>query len=940
MVENMPRSKYQVIAALFDIKPVNDAGEINVEKISNVEPLLNLGRKLRIGKTGIAVLKNRVQDARLGFAKDQKSSILYSANQKPAKNQNKTAPTEAATFVTNSVGAARSALIPDRHLKYSLSQPELKSSESVDNQKPRFNRAFDSVEDRGCELEKYLNEDIAPEVELASFGVEVVESNAKYEEPEENYDDILRQINQKIVPVNDSVPMGEPKKRDITDWWQAKQKYQVSSIKPEKPSGPRAFTGYPVPETKKENPKLKIKFRIPKFKIPKLKLQATSYKLRIPNFSTKKLIIAGLALIVFGLFTEYGFSVKNEIVLNGNSAVANLESAGENIKKLDFNAASNNFSQAYSDFAEAGDDLNFMGATMSSLIADLPGGTKLKSAKKLVEAGKLMADAGQAMSQAIEELAKTNLILLPTLTTSDGSRTSDVRIGSNASIGGISKNLRQALTLSQKNIKEAGKLLADVNADSLPEDKRAGLEEFNSKLPEFEKLITDAVDYSKFLEDFIGTAGTKKYLLLFQNPAELRPTGGFPGSYGIVVFKDGRLQDFRVDDVYNLDGQLKELYVPPLQLQHITPNWGMRDANWFVDFPVSARKMSEFYKKESGEDVDGVITFSPQIISKILEITGPIRMDKYGVTLNSENFAQTIQEEIEYKADRNQPKKILVDLAPLMLEKIYSADSDTWMKIFNILVSSVDGKDILMYFRDLKLQDFSVTKGFSGQVNQTKGDYLMVTLTNVKGSKTDTVIDSELKVDSIFEGDDVRHRLVLTRTHNGGGTKFGFFNKQNPAYVRVLVPEDAQFLGISGNSRPNFQPLLDYSKTDLHTGQAGFKRDEDLVRFEEKSNYDSETGVTTYEEAGKREYGFWMLLNPGETKAIELEYRVPGKAAGGEHEFFMQRQPGLEFKKFTLNLISGAEEIGQSSLELKKGDGRYTFSGKLDRDLPVKVIFK
>ncbi|MBI2064363.1 MAG: hypothetical protein HYT66_01490 [Candidatus Yanofskybacteria bacterium] len=98
--------------------------------------------------------------------------------------------------------------------------------------------------------------------------------------------------------------------------------------------------------------------------------------------------------------------------------------------------------------------------------------------------------------------------------------------------------------------------------------------------------------------------------------------------------------------------------------------------------------------------------------------------------------------------------------------------------------------------------------------------------------------------------------------------------------------------------------------------------------------------MTIYEEAGKREYGFWMLLDPGETKAVELEYRVSGKAAGGEYEFYMQKQPGLEFKKFDLNFISGTMEIDQASVELKKNRGSYTFSGKLDRDLPVKVIFK
>lgn len=829
----MPKTKYKVISALFDIKPVRETGEINIEKISSVEPVLNLGRKLRIGKTGNPTLRGKKQ----------------------YKHK-----------------------VPHYH------DPDLET---------------DKVEsDDAGDFEKYLNEEINSRAELAAIGVEVHDNPAEpvqeeevfKESPPENFSDILSQINQKIAPADEEMPVGEPKKTDITDWWHAKQKnltYETPTLQPTRA----------------------------KFKLPKLPRVSIS----IPKVSARKIISSGLAIIIVGLFAEYGLSVKNEIVHDGNSAVQNLENAEQNIKNLDFTAASTNFAQAYTDFAKAGDNLNFMGAGLSSLIADLPGGGKLKSAKNLVEAGKLMADAGQAMSLAIEELAKTGLIFNPT--------------GSSASIGSISKSLRQALVLSQKNIQGAKELLEDVDADSLPEDKRANFEEFRSQLPGFEKLVTDAADYSKFLEDLIGTMGTKKYLLLFQNPAELRPTGGFPGSYGIIIFKDGKLQDFRVDDIYNIDGQLTELYVPPLQLQHITPNWAMRDVNWFVDFPVSAGKVSEFYKKESGQDIDGVITFSPKIVSKILEVTGPIRMDKYNVTLNSDNFAQVVQEEIEYKGDRAQPKKILVDLAPLMLEKLYSADSDTWMEIFNILVSSVDGKDILMYFRDLKLQDFSVTKGFSGQVNQTKDDFLMMTLTNVKGSKTDSVMDSNLEVDTIFEGEDVRHRVVLTRTHKGGGTKYGFYNKQSPTYVRVLVPDNAQFLGISGNSRPNFEPLLDYPKTD-------FKRDEDLVRFEEESNYDKEAGVTVYEEAGKREYGFWMIINPGETKSVELEYRVPGKAAGEEYEFYLQKQPGLEFGKFNLNLYSGTSQITQSSIDLNKEEGRYTFSGKLDRDLPIKVIFK
>ncbi|MEX2090927.1 MAG: hypothetical protein WD989_02235, partial [Candidatus Paceibacterota bacterium] len=245
----MPRSKYQVISAIFDIKPVNEVGEIDAEKLSGVELVLNLGRKLRIGKSGKMVFKNQK------------------------------APTDATSReLMNSVGAARSVTSPANHLKYSVSQPKLKSSEDVDNQKPRFDEVIGSVEDRGFapldsqvvnqgrhyasptvkssyqekmnqqdELEQYLNEDTVSEIELAAIGAEVFEKKdarprympiptirskgqvvsskqevvrSKEDETEkENYDAVLRQINEKVAFIDPNMPVGEPKRTDIIDWW-------------------------------------------------------------------------------------------------------------------------------------------------------------------------------------------------------------------------------------------------------------------------------------------------------------------------------------------------------------------------------------------------------------------------------------------------------------------------------------------------------------------------------------------------------------------------------------------------------------------------------------------------------------------------------------------------------------------------------------------------
>ena len=860
----MINAKHKIISAMFDIKPVDDSGNIDISKIYNIQPVLNLGRRFRINKSGKVSFKN----------------------QKPAKNE-----------------------------KFS-------AIDTIDG-------AHRGIEKCGIittpqeELEKYLNEDLDSAGELTLRGVNIVDGisfrlrrqKIKREkwnlEPEEVapvlmkedfqdsdllFQEALTQINQRMR--EEPLLIVEPDEivKDVKDGAHHDiEKYGI--ILTDSRSVKKNF----------------VKIKLPKLSRVGLTVVATSISL----------------LILFGY---YGFNLKKELVAEGNSAVAKLENAGENIKNMDFVSASSDFAEAYQEFSKAGDNLNFMGAGISYLLSDLPGfdkltaggSEKLKSAKNLVEAGKLMANAGQAMSDAMSELAKTNLILsLNPLSPTSGS------LGSDVSMGEISSSLKKALVLSKKNLENAKELLADIDASSIPENKKASFEEFKSKLPLFEKLISDSVDYSKFLEDFIGTKGTKKYLILFQNPSELRPTGGFPGTYGVVSFKDGKLQDFKVDDVYNLDGQLKELIVPPLQLQHITPNWGMRDANWFVDFPTSARKISSFFKKEAGYGVDGVITFSPKIVANILEVVGSVEMPEYDLTLDSDNLFPALQEEVEYKGDRKQPKQVIVDLAPIVLEKLYSAEPEKWLEVFNLLVSSMEEKDILMYFRDLNLQSFSVDKGFSGQVKNTDSDYLMVTFSNVKGSKTDLVTDSSLKVQTVFETGDVKHKVSITRTHNGGDSKYGFYNKQNPTYVRVLVPNDAEFVDLTGNSRPAFKPLIDYANS-------GFSKDEDLARFENGSYTDKKTGVTIYKEAGKKEFGFWTIINPGETKTIELEYTVP--LLSNVYQLHIQKQPGLEVEN--LDLLFSGREIIKSTPELNKMGDEYFANTNLRRDIDLNLLFK
>lgn len=631
------------------------------------------------------------------------------------------------------------------------------------------------------------------------------------------------------------------------------------------------------------------------------------------NFSTHIFVILGLVGIL-----AYGFTLKNELVRDSSSAFLNLEQAQEDLKQLDFTSAAENFRKSYENFAQASQNLNLLSAGLAGVFADLPGAGKLRSAKNASEAGQLLTKAGQAMSEALSALAETGAILDP----KDSHKVKPLK---------VINQLKIALILSSQNFSKAKALVAGIDETAVPEEKREGFLDFRDKIPLLEKTISEAVEYTDFLEGMIGIDEPKKYLLLFNNHSELRPTGGFPGTYGVVSFSGGGLSDFFVDDVYNLDGQLKRNIVPPKQIQHITPTWGMRDAAWFADFPSSARKSMWFFAQEAGYKVDGVIALNPDIIEEILKVVGPIEMPEYGLTLTSDNFLESIQEEVEYGENRTQPKKVVVDLAPRLLERLYSANSDKWMRIFAVFMAGLEEKDVMLYFEDKGLEEFAVKKGFGGEINKTSSDYLTVNFSNIKGSKTDIVTDSSVMMDSRISGNKIVHKVIISRRHNGGDHEHGFYNRSNPSYVRVLVPEGAELLHVIGNDLPKYKPLIDY-------GLAGFSKDGDLERFESSVFLDKNFNVDKYEESGKQGIGFWMVAEPGTEKKVELEYTVP--FGGGNYSFYFQKQPGLDWRNFSFRMNTDGRVVTEATPALDRIGSLYMREGELKKDFEVKIKFK
>lgn len=582
--------------------------------------------------------------------------------------------------------------------------------------------------------------------------------------------------------------------------------------------------------------------------------------------------------------------------------MARMMAARDELTSLDVAAAHDDLSAARDGFDAAGRELNFIGPTLLNVISRIPGLQGLGTGLKLINAGRALSDAGAAMTDVVGAFGNLGQ-------TSGSPGIAGVSVSSQLA------SLDAALARAKADVTTATALMKDVDPADVPDSMRSDFMSFRDRLPHIEQLVVDAGDLVTFLRSFSGETRPRRYLILFQNSSELRPTGGFPGSYGLLTMEGGTVKDWRADDIYNPDGQIKTLIVPPAQLQSITPSWGMRDAAWWADFPTSAAKVIQFWRLTGGADVDGVIAIHPEVLRDILSVTGPLTVPGYDTTITADNFLATLQSQIETDRPTGQPKRIIADLAPIVLERLTVLSGADRANLLAALKTALEQRDVMAYFKDGAMQSFVDRAGWSGKVMSSDGDYLMVVVSNVKGVKADAVTDTTLKLESRLVDGTLVHRLTVARSHTGGTTPFAFYNKPNHSYVRVLVPAGSTLRGITGAEAPP-KPIMTYG-TDA-------TRDPDLTALES-------SGM----ESGKTSFGFWMSVDPGQTSSVQLEYAVPASVFSSDYRLYVQKQPGLRVSEFQLTFDKPGLTVTDSTPPMTPWPDSWRLFDHLDTDLVV-----
>ncbi len=318
---------------------------------------------------------------------------------------------------------------------------------------------------------------------------------------------------------------------------------------------------------------------------------------------------------------------KGRVLGISEQAYENLENGIKSMMGSDFENAQSSFFDANEQFKQAEDEISQNGEIINGILKFIPTqGEKLAYGEKLLETGKLLSESAGYINSALMD--QENLTL-----------TQKIRL--------IQENLEKC----KSNLKKAGENISSIDEKILPEQYREKFKLMKEKFP----ILTSNVDNLNSLFDvstkILGADGMKRYLFLFQNNNELRPTGGFIGSLAIVDIENGEIKNISVPGggPYDYRAGIKDNFIAPRPMWLINPNFYFWDMNWWADAPTSYYTILENFERAGGPTVDGVIAINSDLMVDLLKLTGPVHLDEQNIDINSENFYKEVQDIVEFQ---------------------------------------------------------------------------------------------------------------------------------------------------------------------------------------------------------------------------------------------------------------------------------------------------
>ena len=362
----------------------------------------------------------------------------------------------------------------------------------------------------------------------------------------------------------------------------------------------------------------------------------------------------------------------------------------------------------------------------------------------------------------------------------------------------------QAATRSETAVDEASRRLEAASARldgpagaAFPPVSRPA-KAMQAEIEEGRRELSGLTRALAMLRDLTGPDTEMRLLLLSQDTLELRPTGGFIGSYGILHFSHGTARLERYAATEDLPPPSPPMPAPPGLATYLQTPWNLSNANWSPDFPTTATTAAELFRRQGGGDVDGVLALTELATARLIGALGSLQLPSYPKPVEEEGFDQRAVYEVELKRPFDVPrKKFLIELADVLFARLFDLPAEKLPAVADAVRRSIGGGDIQLWFRDQGRQVLLAGAEVAGTLPPPAGDFLMVIDANMTASKANLEVTKEIeyRVERQADGRLVAHVEVDIRNDGVESVVNPFYN----SYLRVYAPGGSELLN------PNLQ---------------------------------------------------------------------------------------------------------------------------------------
>ncbi len=451
-----------------------------------------------------------------------------------------------------------------------------------------------------------------------------------------------------------------------------------------------------------------------------------------------------------------------------------------------------------------------------------------------------------------------------------------------------------------KNLLLAKKEIDQVDPNHYPpilggKKVREQLQSIKALTDEGMDFVTEAKPLIKVLPSLLGESKDKKYLVIFQNDKELRPTGGFITAYAIFRIDKGVIHVDKSDDIYNLDNTIKNKQKAPEQIRKYLPlvtTFNLRDANLSPDFVESMKTFNSIYQSAGGKsDIDGIIALDTQVLISTIKIlddevyAGGIqfttkndkRCECPGVIYQLESLISTPKSldlrVTSLAAVQAQRKDMLGVLLYAIMEKaLKSSPKLYWGPLVQQMIVDTNQKHVLFYLFDKNAQAGVEALNAAGRIVAFDGDYLHINDANMGGAKSNLFVKQEVSQKYTIGSDGSIEKTLTIQ------------------YKNPYPPSDCNLergrLCLNGE-------LRDWVRVYVPKGSVV------------TSSKGSEVKVTSKEELGKTVFDGFLTVRPLGFATYVLTYKLPFKITQNSPlPLLLQKQPGTYNNTYT-TIVNG-----------------------------------